>query len=64
MVRLLDGLQAAKKIVQMTVVLPKGISLVINKEGVTSIVNSITVSETPAEVSHRIILLMIECRTV
>ena len=49
--RLLDALQAENKIIQLSAVLPKGIALVITKEGSTITTMSMSLNEAPAEVN-------------
>lgn len=51
--RLLDSLQAENKIIQLSAVLPKGIALVITKEGTTITTMSMSLNEAPAEVRVR-----------
>jgi tmRNA-binding protein len=50
--RLLDSLQGDRRIVQLSAVLPKGITMVITKDGATITTISSSLSEASAEVSQ------------
>ena len=57
--RLLDGLESANKIKQIVTVLPKGINMLINKNGITGAVNSTTAVETINEVKILKIIIVL-----